>query len=754
MNEERIGDVELYTTSERYMSLYGVNTNIQRAIPEVCDGLKPVQRRLLYTMYKNHAKYGTESVETLGGAVLKYHPHGNLGMKFTIAGMAQDYSNNIPLLVPHGNAGTKDIGDNPSAGRYWKVSLSEFAYDVLFDEFDGKVDMKPNYDESAEEPIRFPAKFPIILLNGTMGIGYTLSSDIYPYNLSEIADATIKLLKNPKANIHLVPDSPTGCDIIIKDEESFWMQSTFEVDNVNYTITFKNTPYKEYLSKIHKKLCEIQDSPNPISEIISADNESDLVKDELRYIVRCKPCNLYQVLNKLFKRVDGLRIAISARNMLVVDGGMNKKYNTKQILLSWIRTRVQSKRAWFLRQTVVLKTEINMLEGKMFMLSPKNLQTTIKTFESCKTKSDIVPALVKVFHPNVSTSQARYMMDVKMYQLTHEEFINTEEKIKKQTAELERIEEIVKDPQKINDEIINEIKKIKEKYGYPRRSKIINSNTSDVTNIGCVQILPDGSFILTETENPEHLSSDVIPINGDEVCLIDEKGQFIWVDTTKVPHDTKLTLTSIGKVQMGKCIAALSNTSHNVAVLSNLGRIKYMPIEKLHVNTRKPLIPLDADEELVSVLDIADKHCDILMYTPDGFGKRFNVSELNQQSMLDSQGQFIMKENHGASGMFMLNPKKPLLMYVTRLGRMRLNESRFLISGKKFGNTQPLIKLSANDDLIAVLCVTKEQTITLNHADGRVTSVHVDSIDPTTMSMPPVRPKHVPGVKVIRASVS
>lgn len=753
MNEEVFETAEMYPISTKYMCLYGVNTNIQRAIPDVYDGLKPVHRRLLYTMIKNYPRHGKASVATLGGEVLKYHPHGDLGMRDIIAGMAQAFSNNIPLFTAHGNAGTKDVGSNAAAGRYWKVSLSDFAYDVLFDEFDGKVDMKPNYDASAEEPICLPAKFPIVLLNGTMGIGYTLSSDIYPYNLNEIADATIKLLKNPKANIRLVPDSPTGCDIIVNDEESCWMQSSFDIDNVNYTITFTNTPYKEFQKKINDKLCQIQDSNNPIPEIISADSENDLVHDKLRYVIRCKPCNLYQVLNKLFKRVDGLRVPISARNMLVVDGGMNKKYNVKQILLAWIRTRVQSKRAWFLRQTVALKTELNMLEGKLFMLSPENLQTTIQTFKDCKTRNDIVPALVEIYKPNVSTSQARYMMDVKMYQLTHEEFLKTEQKIQELTQELERIEDIVKDPQKVNDEIINEIKEIKQKYGYPRRSKIINSNTSDVVNIGCVQILPDGSFILTETENPEHLSSDVIPIQGDDVCLIDEKGQFIWLDTTKVPHNTKMTLTSIGKVQMGKCIMAVSNPTHKVAVLSNKGRIKYIPIEKLPTNTRKPLIPLDMDEELVSVLDIADEHCDILMYTPDGYGKRFNVSQLNEVASLDSAGQFIMKEDHGASGMFMLNPKKPLLMYVTRLSRLRLNESRFLISGKKFGDTQPLIKLSANDDLIAVLCVSKDQTITLNHADSRVTTVHVDSIDPTTMSMPPVRPKHVPGVKVIRASV-
>lgn len=746
---------EVYPTALRYMGLYGVNINLQRSIPDVYDGLKLVHRRILYTLYKNYPKNGKATVAMAAGQTLKYAPHGDLGLKDIFAGLAQPFSNNIPLLTAIGNCGTATNGYDAAAGRYWAVKISEFAYDVLFDEFDGKVDMKPNYDNSCEEPIRFPCKFPIILLNGSMGIGYTLSSDIYPYNLNEIADATIKLLKNPKANIRLVPDSPTGCDIIINDEESFWFQSSFDVDNVNYVITFHNTPYKEFVVDIQSRINAIQDSNNPIPEIISVDDESDLVAGEVKLVVRCQPCNLYQVLNKLFKRVDGLRSSISCRNMIVVDGGATCKYTVKQILLAWIRTRLQSKRAWFLRKSVNIKTELNMLEGKMFMLSPKNLQSTINCIKACKTKNDIVDALVKLYKGEVTTSQAKYMMDVKMYQLTHEEFLKTKEKIDELTNELNEIMDIVKNPEKINDVIINELLTIKSKYGYPRRSKIINSDSSSSTNIGVVQILPNGAFIFTETENPEHLSSDVIPINGDEVCLIDDLGQFIWVDVNKAPHNTKLTMTSIGKNKMGKCVSAVSNINNKIAVLSNKGRIKYMPVNKLPKNTRSrtSMIPLDNDERIVSVIEAFDESNDILIYTADGYGKRFNLSELNVIMSTTAQGQFLVRD-HEVSGMFMLNPKKPLLMYVTRLGRLRVNESRFLINGKKFGNLQPIIKLSQQDDLISVFCVSKDQAVTLNHADGRVTLVNVESVNPTTMNMPAVRPKHIPGVKVIRASVS
>ena len=214
-------------------------------------------------------------------------------------------------------------------------------------------------------------------------------------------------------------------------------------------------------------------------------------------------------------------------------------------------------------------------------------------------------------------------------------------------------------------------------------------------------------------------------------------------------------MTSIGKGQMGKCVAAVSNENNKIVVLTNHGRIKYMPISKIPKNSRglTSVVPLDADEYVVSIIEAFDESNDILVYTTDGYGKRFNLSELNVVLSITAQGQFLIKD-HETAGMFMLNPKKPLLLYVTRLGRLRVNESRFLINGKKFGNIQPIIKLSQQDDLIAVFCVDKDQTVTLNHVDSRVTSVHIDTIEPTTMNMPPVRPKHVPGVKVIRASIS
>jgi DNA gyrase/topoisomerase IV subunit A len=599
-------------------------------------------------------------------------------------------------------------------------------------------------------------KIKSLLVNGTAGIGYTLSSEVPPFNLSEVADATIKLLKNPDAKIKLVPDLPTGCDVIVVNDDTFVMQSSFELDMANYVITIKNTPYLKYLEKIDNDLRALQESPNKIPEILSAEDESELLENDFRYVIRCSPCNLYKILDTLFKRVPGFRDGISTRNMVVVDTDfMTKKFNTRQILSSWIQFRLEYKRGWFLRELVEKTHRFDMLKGVLFMLSPKNLDKTIKTVRACKSKEDIIPALVKLYDGEVTTSQANYVAEKRLWELNSSAHKKVQEEMDQINEEIVYIREIVNDPNKIKDVIIGEIKEIKDKYGCPRKSKILNLGKSDNVNIGIVQILLDGGIVFAETENPEHLASDVTPVTGDEVCLIDEFGGFLKVNTHKVPHDKPMTLTSIGKNVMGKCVAAVSNQSNNIIMLTNKGRIKYMPISRIPSNaTRKPLIPLGSDEYIVTVLEVPDKTTsDILIYTNDGLGKRIQTKDLNKVTSVDSVGQFILS-GYEVSGMFCINSKKPYLVYVTRLGRIRLNHSKFLITGKKFADPKPIITLSPQDDLIAVFCVDKEQTIVLNHADTRTSTIHVDTLPISTMSIPPERPKHVPGVKVIRATLS
>ena len=751
-------EAELFDLGTNSMMLYGINIIMLRAIPHLVDGLKPIHRRILYSLWKKYDKDEFVKVASAMGDVLHYSPHGDQGLCGTYARMAQTFSNNAPYLTPDGNAGTPTAGSDYAAERYWDVKLSNFSYDVFFKEFDGKVNMVPNYDNKDVEPLYLPARFPTVLLNGTDGIAYTMLSDIPPYNLNEVADATLKLLENPDAKIKLVPDSPTYCDVIIRDDETFIFQSTFDIDNRNYTITINHTPYAKYLRKIQKDIWAMQDNPETnIPEILTADDESDGINGkDTELVIRCKPCNLYTVINKLFRRIPALRNTMSTKNVLVIDPAYKTcKFSPRQVLLAWIQVRLNDKRNWYLRDLVAKTQKYNMLDGKAFMLNDKNLDKTIAIFRKCPTPEDIVNELVKAYKGKITTSQANYISDAKLRHLTQSEFRKTIEEMKKLDDAITEIKAIISDPKMIKAKIVEDIKEIKAKYGVPRKSKILNVGNYDRSNVGVVQLLTDGSVIFGETENPDHLSSDVTPVSSDKVCLIDNKAQFVWVDTSKAPHDKPVTLTSVGKTVMGLCVAAVSNLSNNILLLSNLGRVKYMPINKIPSNaSRKPLIQLNPDETIVSILELRDESEDILIYTKDGMGKRIQTSSLNKVSSIDSLGQFLIKDVDNVSGMFCINNKNPLLVYVTLLGRMRVNNAKFLTSGKKFGDMKPIIKLSSQDDLIAVFCVDKNQSITLNHADGRVSVVNIGSLPVSTMAIPPERPKHVPATRLIRAIVN
>ena len=747
---------DLGELAKRYYCLYGINVNLARAIPALVDGLKPIHRRILYTVYNNYRKEQF-TVGSAIGDVMHLSAHGDQGMGQIFAAMAQDFSNNIPYLDTSdgGNSGNAVNGNDAASPRYLQMNISNFAVDVFFSEFDKKVNMIPSYDAKTVEPVSLPAKIPTILLNGSIGIGLGYATDIPPYNLNEVINATIKLIKNPDAKIKLIPDSPTGCDIIILDNEHFMFQSSFEIDNRNYEIIFKNTPYGEYLDNIRDRLNEIQDSTNPIPEILSGDDESQLIENKIRYVVRCRPCNLYQVLNKLFKRVAGFRSNVSSTNMLVVEPNFKmKNMSVKQILLSWINNRVMEKRAWLQRQLISQTQMFNQNVGKAFMLSPKNLNTTIKLCRQGSDEEEIIQLLVKNYHPKVSSSQAKLVAEVPLHKLSNKRYEETVAEIKKIETEIERLRTIISTPENIKDEIIKDMEEIKQKYGYPRRSTILNTGEKEVVNVGVVQTLTDGSVIFSETENPEHLSSDVIPINGTDVCLIDDKAGYIWVDTTKVPHDKPVTMTSIGRGgAMGKCISIVSNPSNNIVLLSNKGRIKYMPISRIPSNTaRKPLVKLDNDEYIVSALEVPDSLSDILIYTNNGQGKRIQTTDLNKVSSVDANGQFIIN-GYEVAGMFCVNSNKPFLAYVTKLGRIRINHSKFLTATKKFGECKPIIKLSPQDDLAAVFCVDKTQKLILHHADSRVSTVNIESLPVLTMAAPPERPKHVYGVKVVRVTL-
>ena len=794
---------EMCDMATNYMALYGVNINMARAIPFIRDGLKPITRRLLYAAYKFYGERWVKA-SVLKGDVGKFSPHGEQEMNEIMAKSCQEFSNNIPLMNGEGNTGNITSGDDYAADRYYSVKLSKFAMDVFFKEFDGKVNMMASYDDTSVEPFTLPARFPVILLNGTGGIGYTLSCDMPPYNLNEITDATIKIINfdkefrhaayhyikknknsiseylsyspnvynvmrvDPKVikelglkrpRIHLVPDSPTGCNIYVREAGRFTMESVYEIDNVNYTITIYNTPYMEFIDKIDAKLRAIQDSPEErIPEILSAEEESKDISNEMKYVIRCKPCNVQNIVNKLFRKIPGFRAGLSTSNITVIDSTYRtRNFSPEEILGDWIAQRFDDKRTWFLRELVAKSTQLNMLEGIAFMLNDKNLERTIAVVRSCKNRNGIIEALVKEYKGKVTTSQASYIAELKIYRITREEYEKTKESIKEVKEDIDFIKAATENDDKIKDIIIDDLLEIRDNYGGPRKSRIISSNMSDEAKaVGTVHILPDGNVIFAETNDLAAISSDIKPLNGDMVCLLDNTAQYVWVDTREIRHDAPTALLSIANSKMYECVTAVSNFSNCLMMLTNCGRIKSTPIDALKGKKKKvyQLATLDFNETVVAAMEVQNNSDDILVYTKDGFGKRIKISDILVS--VTGNGRMLSKDPiDNISGMFILKENKPLICYVTTLGRLRVNHSKYLNTGKKYANFKPIIELSPREDLIGVFCCDEHQRITLHLDNGKEVHVSISSLGVSTINTPPKRAKELRGnVKVIRASLT
>ena len=540
------------------------------------------------------------------------------------------------------------------------------------------------------------------------------------------------------------------------------MESVYEIDNTNYTITIKNTPYMKFLDNIDATLREVQRSNNPIPEILDAGEQSDDVSKEFRYVIKCKPCNIQSIVNTLFRRVGGFRASIATSNMTVIDSTYHtKNFTVEEILGDWIAQRFIDKRAWFLRDLVEKTTRLNMLEGVEIMLRGKNLEKTINIVKKNK-RSDVIPALVKGYNGEVTSSQAAYVSELPIYRITIDEHDKTVNEIEKLKEKIKWIRKVTDNDDAVLDTIIDDLVQVKTDYPIQRKSKIISGGLNETLQpVGTACILPTGNILLSEMASPELLSSDIKTLSGNIICLVDEYGSFINIDTRTVPHNKELPLQSLGnnKKKLYKCIGILSNPNNYAVILTNKGRIKIIPISSVLTSKAnimvKSIVPLDMDETVVSVLEVSNLADDALIYTKDGLGKRIRLSEITLSTTVGACGRFLNSDINNVTGMFIIDGNKPLILYISNLGRLRVNHAKYLVAGKKYSELKTIIELSERDDLIAVFCCDDKQTVTLYLDNGKQLNVRIDSLGISTINTPPVKAKGLSGrTTVIRASIT
>ena len=487
---------------------YSMSVIVSRALPDVRDGLKPVHRRILYAMNESgitpkrpHAK----SARTVGDVIGKYHPHGDIAVYDTMVRLAQPFSMRVTLVDGHGNFGSID-GDSAAAMRYTEARLDKPAMELLRDLDKETVDFQPNYDESLQEPVVLPARFPNLLVNGSSGIAVGMATNIPPHNLGEAIDATCLMLDNPDCTVDDLlkvmpgPDFPTGGIIMgrkgIREayetgRGSLTIRSTCRIEegkNGKKSIVVSEIPYQVNRTKLLEKIADlIRDKKLP--EISNVHDGAD--RHGIDIIIDLKQNAIPQVvLNKLYKHTQ-LQVGFGC-NMVALVNGVPRTLSLKEILHYYIlhQEEVVERRTRY--DLAKAEARAHILEG--FVIALDNIDEVIRIIRASKTDAEAKTSLMKSF--SLSEKQSEAILEMKLRRLTGLEREKIEQELAELREKIEYFKRVLSDKELLKQIIKDELLEIKEKYNSKRLTKI----TDEVKELDVEDLIAEEEVAVTVTK--------------------------------------------------------------------------------------------------------------------------------------------------------------------------------------------------------------------------------------------------------------
>ena len=465
---------------------YSMSVIVERALPDVRDGLKPVHRRILYSMNQNGNRSGSKFVKSaliVGDVMGKYHPHGDSAIYDSMVRLAQNWSLRYPMVDGQGNFGSMD-GDPAAAMRYTEARMDKISDEMLADIDKETVDFKPNYDGSREEPVVLPAKVPQLLLNGQIGIAVGMATNIPPHNLGEIVDAAVELIDNPQATIddllrHVKgPDFPTGATVYggasmrqayLTGRGSVMMRAVAEIEETKkgrHQIVVTEIPYAVNKATLIEKIGELHKE----KKIALADLRDESSRGKVRIVIELKK-DAYpkKVLNQLYK-LTALQTSFNYNMLSLVDGIQPRILGLQEMLQEFIshRQKVVRRRTEF--ELKKAKARAHILEG--YKIALDHIDEVIKTIRASKTQEEAEMNLREKF--GLSEIQAKAILAMQLRRLTGLEREAIENELKELLALIAKLEGILADEKEILYIIKTELLEMKEKYGDERRSKMVN----------------------------------------------------------------------------------------------------------------------------------------------------------------------------------------------------------------------------------------------------------------------------------------
>ena len=678
---DKIHEVDLKETMETSYIDYAMSVIASRALPDVRDGLKPVQRRVLYSMVelnngpdKPHRKCARIVGDTMG----KFHPHGDSSIYGALVNMAQEWNTRYPLVDGHGNFGSED-GDGAAAMRYTEARLSKISMEMVADINKDTVEFIPNFDETEKEPSVLPSRYPNLLVNGTSGIAVGMATNIPPHNLTETINAIVKIIdnkveENRDTTIEEImeiikgPDFPTGATILgRKDIEQAYRTGRGKIktravseietmDNGKSRIIVTELPYMVNKAKLVEKIASLV-KEKKVDGITDLRDESD--QEGTRVVIEVRrDANANVILNQLYKHTQ-LQDSFGVI-MLALVNGEPKVLNLLQMLDEYLKHQkdVVTRRTKF--ELNKAEERAHIIKGLLIALD--NIDEVIKIIRGSRTTADAKKNLIERF--GLSDAQSQAIVDMRLRQLTGLAREDLEAEYADLMAKIDYLKSILADENKLLTVIKEEIEVIRDKFGDERRTKI-GINVGDLSD---EDLIPEEDTVVAMTnlgyikrmtvDNFKSQNRGGKGIKGMQTIDKDFIKDMFMVST----HDYILFLTNIGRIYKLKCyeIPEAGRTARGMAIVNLLqlqpgekisamvqmkefeedkylimatkeGTIKKTPI-MAYTNIRKSgiqAITLREDDELIDVT-ISDNNDNIMLITKKGQGIKFRETDVRE----------------------------------------------------------------------------------------------------------------------------
>ena len=779
-NINRIIPVDIEHEMKQSFIDYAMSVIVDRALPDVRDGLKPVHRRILHAMNqlnftpdRAYRKCATTVGEVLG----KYHPHGDAAVYDSIVRLAQDFSLRYPLVDGHGNFGSID-GDPPAAMRYTESRLTKIAMEMLRDINKDTVDFKPNFDEHEIEPVVLPSRFPNLLVNGSSGIAVGMATNIPPHNLSEVIDGIIKYIENPDITIDELieiikaPDFPTGGTIIGKNgvKEAYKtgrgrivVRAVTDIEtygNNRQRIVVTELPYQVNKARLIEKIADLVKDKR-IEGISDLRDESD--RDGMRMVIELKrDANAGVVLNQLYKNTQ-LQDSFSA-NMLALVQSPEGKFEPKILnLKEFIKYYVLHQEEIIRRRTRYdlekAEARAHILEG--LKIAHDNLDEVISIIRSSRTEALAKERLMERF--SFSEKQAQAIVDMRLGRLTGLEREKLEEEYKDLLNKIAYYKDVLSKPELVHKIISEELLEIKNKYGDERRTTI----TIDETEIDMEDLIKDEDVVVTLTRfgyikrtpidtyksqkrggkgiaglttREDDFAVDVFITSTHRYLLFfTSKGRVYKLRAWQIPEAGRqargtaivnlLQLDSDEKVTAGIKIHGDEKDMYLV-MATKQGMIKKTPLEQ-YENIRKggiAAITLKEGDELIGTR-LTDGSYDIILVTENGMSIRFSEKDVRPMGRTSMGVMGIRLDQNDKVISMVPYFENTTLLVVTVNGfgkRTDLDEYKVQNRGGKGVLTYRVTDRTGL--LIGAMSVSDDDDLLLISSDGTIIRMHVDEI--------------------------